>query len=173
MSNETPMLTGLFPDRDSAERGYASLADRGYSKDDVNVVMSEDTRKKHFTSAGTETELGTKAAEGAGVGGAIGGTVGAVVAAIAAIGTTLAIPGLGLVIAGPLAAAIAGAGAGAATGGLVGALVGWNMPEERVKRYDEGIRKGGILMGVRPRNDEDATHLEGAWKTNHAQDVYR
>ena len=173
MSNETPMLTGLFPDRDSAERGYTSLAERGYSKDDVNVVMSEDTRQKHFTSAGTETELGTKAAEAAGVGGAIGGTVGAVVAAIAAIGTTLAIPGLGLVIAGPLAAAIAGAGAGAATGGLVGALVGWNMPEERVKRYDEGIRKGGILMGVRPRNDEDAAHLEGAWKTNQAQDVYR
>ena len=42
-----------------------------------------------------------------------------------------------------------------------------------VKRYDEGIRKGGILMGVRPRNDEDASHLETAWKTNRAQDVYR
>lgn len=173
MSNETPMMTGLFPDRDSAERGYASLAERGYTKDDVNVVMSDDTRKQHFVAAGTETELGNKAAEGAGVGGAIGGTVGAVVAAIAAVGTTLALPGLGLVIAGPLAAAIAGAGAGAATGGLVGALVGWNIPEERVKRYDEGIRKGGILMGVRPRNDDDATHLEGAWKSLRAQDVHR
>ena len=30
------------------------------------------------------------------------------------------------------------------------------MPEERVKRYEDGIKKGGILMGVRPRNDEDA-----------------
>ena len=149
------------------------MADRGYSKDDINVVMSDDTKKHHFTAAGTETELGNKAAEGAGVGGAIGGTLGAIAAAIAAVGTTIALPGLGLVIAGPLAAAIAGAGAGAATGGVVGALVGWNMPEERVKRYDEGIRKGGILMGVRPRNDEDAAHLESAWKTNRAQDVYR
>ena len=135
--------------------------------------MSDDTKKHHFTAAGTETELGNKAAEGAGVGGAIGGTLGAIAAAIAAVGTTIALPGLGLVIAGPLAAAIAGAGAGAATGGVVGALVGWNMPEERVKRYDEGIRKGGILMGVRPRNDEDAAHLESAWKMNRAQDVYR
>jgi len=166
-------MTGLFPDRNSAELGYSSLSDRGYSKDDINVVMSEDTKKRHFAAAGTETELGSKAAEGAGVGGAIGGTLGAIAAAVAAVGTTVALPGLGLVIAGPLAAAIAGAGAGAATGGLVGALVGWNMPEERVKRYDEGIRKGGILMGVRPRNDEDAAHLENAWKTNRAQDVYR
>ena len=76
-------------------------------------------------------------------------------------------------IAGPLAAAIAGAGAGAATGGLVGALVGWNMPEDRVKRYEDGIKKGGILMGVRPRNDEDADYLHQNWTTNRAQDVYR
>ena len=166
-------MTGLFPDRDSAERGYNSLSDRGYSKDDIYVVMSDDTKKRHFMADGTETDLGNNAAEGAGVGGAIGGTLGAIAAAIAAVGTSIALPGLGLVIAGPLAAAIAGAGAGAVTGGVVGALIGWNMPEERVKRYDEGIRKGGILMGVRPRNDEDASHLETAWKTNRAPDVYR
>ena len=50
-------------------------------------------------------------------------------------------------IAGPLAAAAAGAGAGAATGGIVGALIGWSIPEERVNRYEEGLKKGGILMG--------------------------
>ena len=170
---DRPLMTGLFPDRDSAELGYSALSERGYSKDDVNVAMSEETRKKHFVAAGTETELGNKAAEGAGVGGAIGGTIGAIAAAVAAVGTSIAIPGLGIVIAGPLAAAIAGAGAGAATGGLVGALVGWNMPEERVKRYEDGIKKGGILVGVRPRNDEDAKYLHENWTTNRAQDVYR
>lgn len=173
MSNDKPLMTGLFPDRESAELGYNALSEKGYTKDDVNVVMSEDTKKRHFAPTGTETELGNKAAEGAGVGGAIGGTLGAIVAAVAAVGTTLVLPGLGLVIAGPLAAAIAGAGAGAATGGIVGALVGWNMPEERVKKYHEGIRRGGILMGVRPRSDEDAAHLENAWKNHRAQDIYR
>lgn len=173
MTDEKPLMTGLFPDRDSAEKGYQALSDRGYSKDDINVVMSDETKKRHFTSAGTETELGNKAAEGAGVGGAIGGTVGAIAAAVAAVGTSIAIPGLGLVLAGPIAAALAGAGAGAATGGIVGALVGWNMPEERVKEYDEGIRNGGILMGVRPRNDDDATRLSTEWKNYQAQDVYR
>jgi len=165
-------MTGLFPDRDSAEKGYQALSERGYSKDDINVVMSDETKKRHFTTAGTETELGNKAAEGAGVGGAIGGTVGAIAAAVAAVGTSIAIPGIGLVLAGPIAAALAGAGAGAATGGIVGALVGWNMPEERVKEYDEGIRNGGILMGVRPRSDDDAAHLSTEWKNSRAQDVY-
>jgi hypothetical protein len=173
MAADRPLMTGLFPDRDSAERGYSALTERGYSNDDVNLAMSDETRKKHFAAAGTETELGNKAAEGAGVGGAIGGTIGAIAAAVAAVGTSLVLPGLGLVVAGPLAAAIAGAGAGAATGGIVGALIGWSIPEERVKKYEEGIKNGGILMGVRPRSDADAEYLQQNWTTNRAQDVYR
>lgn len=169
------LVTGLFRDRDSAEAAYNAASARGYSRDDVNLVMSDETRTRHFGNdmAGTETELGNKAAEGAGIGGAIGGTLGAIAAAIAAVGTTLALPGIGLVVAGPLAAAIAGAGAGAASGGLIGALIGWNIPEERVKHYEQGIKEGGILMGMRTRNDEDATYLENEWKQNRGEHVYR
>jgi hypothetical protein len=167
------MVTGLFNDRESAERAYGSLTSRGYTQDDVNLMMSDETRNKHFAVDNRETELGSKALEGAGTGAAIGGTVGATLAAIAAIGTTLALPGLGLLIAGPLAAALAGAGAGGATGGLVGLLIGAGIPEERVKRYEEGIKKGGILMGVTPRNPEDADYFEQDWKANRGEDVYR
>ena len=175
MSNTGPLVTGLFPDRNSAEAAYTAAEARGYTANEMNLAMSDNTRKSHFsgTSAGKETELGNKAAEGAGIGGAIGGTIGAIAAAVAAVGTSIALPGLGLVIAGPIAAAIAGAGAGAASGGLIGALVGWNMPEERVKEYEKGMKKGGILMGVRTRDDADAEHLENAWKSNRGQHVYR
>ena len=76
-------------------------------------------------------------------------------------------------IAGPLAAAAAGAGAGAATGGLLGALIGWGIPEERVKRYESGLKEGGILMGVRPRTAEDAQHVEQAWRAHNGQQIYR
>ncbi len=169
------MVTGLFPDRASAEAAYQTAHARGYTRNDVDLVMSDDTRSTHFVhdGAGVETELGNKAAEGAGIGGAIGGTIGAIAAAVAAVGTTLALPGLGLVIAGPIAAAVAGAGAGAAGGGLIGALIGWNIPEERVKDYEEGVKQGGILMGVRARNPEDAAYFESQWKTNNGQHVYR
>lgn len=170
------LVTGLFRDRDSAEAAYNAASARGYSKDDLNLVMSDETRARHFANDAvgtTQTELGNKAAEGAGIGGAIGGTLGAIAAAVAAVGTTLALPGIGLVIAGPLAAAIAGAGAGAASGGLIGALIGWNIPEERVKHYETGIKEGGILMGMRTKNDEDASYLENEWKQNRGEHVYR
>jgi len=172
-SNHSRMVTGLFRDRESAERAYQAAAGRGYGSGDVNLVMSDETRNRHFSNTdGAQTELGNKAAEGAGVGGAIGGTVGAIAAAIAAVGTSVAIPGLGIVIAGPLAAALAGAGAGAATGGVLGALIGWGIPEERVKRYEAGIKEGGILMGVKTRSDEDAKTLGEDWKLHRGDEVY-
>jgi uncharacterized protein YjbJ (UPF0337 family) len=165
------MVSGLFRDRESAERAYGSLSERGYGKDDVNLIMSDDTRNKYF--ADDDSELGTKAWEGAGKGAAIGGGVGATLAAIAAIGTTLALPGLGLLIAGPIAAGLAGAGAGALTGGLIGALVGHGIPEEQAKHYEQGIREGGIVMGVQPRNEEDADYFEKNWRENRGESIYR
>jgi len=166
------MVTGLFRDRESAERAYGSLSERGYGKDDVNLMMSDDTRKKYF-SDDDDSEFGTKAWEGAGKGAAIGGGVGLTLAAIAAIGTTLALPGLGLLIAGPIAAGLAGGGAGALTGGLIGALVGHGIPEEHAKHYDQGLREGGIVMGVEPRNEEDADYLEKNWRENRGESIYR
>jgi uncharacterized protein YjbJ (UPF0337 family) len=168
------MVTGLFRDRDSAERAYGSLSTRGYDKDDVNLLMTDETRKTHFSSEDSaDTELGSKALEGAGAGAAIGGTTGAVLAAIAAIGTSVALPGLGLIVAGPLAAALAGAGAGGATGGLIGALIGSGIPEDRAKQYESGVKEGGIVMGVNARSDEDAEYFENEFRSHRGENVYR
>ena len=172
-SADPAIVTGLFKDRESAEKGYRSVADRGYDTSDINLAMGEDTRKRYFDSDDSATtELGNKAAEGAGIGGAIGGTIGAIAAALAAVGTSLVIPGLGIVIAGPAAAALAGAGAGAAAGGVIGALVGWGMPEERVKHYEAGIKSGGIVMAVKPRSDSDAKLIADDWRKHNAEHVY-
>lgn len=167
------MMTGMFRDRESAERAYHSLSSRGYTKDDVNLVMSDDTRKRHFGTQTADTDLGDKALEGAGAGSAIGGTLGAIVGAVAAIGTSVALPGLGLVVAGPLAAGLAGAGAGGITGGLLGALVGSGIPEDRAKEYENGVKEGGIVMGVTPRNEEDARYLENEWRNSRGESIYR
>lgn len=168
---ERGMLTGMFRDRESTENAYKTLHERGYTKDDINLIMSDETRKKHFSGDVKETELGSKAAEGAGTGSAIGGTVGAIVGVIAAIGTSVAIPGLGIVLAGPIAAGLAGAGAGGITGGVIGALVGSGIPEERAKIYETGINSGNIVMGVNPRNSEDAKYFEDNWRTNKGEEI--
>ena len=166
------MLTGLFTDRESTENAYRSLRDRGYTDDEINVLMSDATRDKYYKNSDIIPDDDTKALEGAGTGGAIGGALGAIIGGIAAIGTNVLLPGLGLVVWGPIAAALVGAGAGGATGGLIGALIGWGIPDERAKYYEEGIRKGGTVLGVNPRTDEDATYFGTEWRDKYRGDVY-
>ena len=63
------MVTGLFGDSESVERAYQSVAQRGYDKGDINVIMSDDTRKRYFSDdRQIDTELGSKAAEGGALG---------------------------------------------------------------------------------------------------------
>lgn len=149
------LVTGMFKSNTAAENAVQMLMKVGYHRNDISLLMSDETRSRHFG-----VEAGTKAAEGAGIGSAVGGAVGATIAAIAAIGTSLILPGLGLVIAGPIAAALAGAGAGGAAGGLVGALVGAGVPEYRAKMYESGLKAGGVLVGVHAKSSEDADKLE-------------
>jgi hypothetical protein len=149
------LVTGLFRSKVAAESAVDAIIKRGFTRDDISVLMSDATRTKEF---GLQTR--THAADGLGIGGAVGGAVGAVLAAIAAVGTTLFLPGINLVIAGPIAAALAGAGAGGATGGVIGALIGAGIPEYRAKVYDSELRGGGILIGVEARDDEEVKTLE-------------
>ena len=117
MENDKLIVTGLFTNREDAECAYGTLAKHGLNQDQIDVMMSNETRERYYSERADDTDLGSKALEGTGVGAAVGGTIGATIGAIAAIGTSVALPGLGLVIAGPLAAALVGAGAGGMTGG--------------------------------------------------------
>jgi hypothetical protein len=171
-ASKPKMVTAVFRDRTSAQAAFDWLRAKGYSADEVNVLMSDTTRAKYFPVA-KEGELGAKshAAEGMGIGGAVGTAVGASLAALAAIGTSIALPGLGLVVAGPIAAALAGAGAGAVTGGLLGGLIGLGLPEPNAKAYEEALREGGVVIGVVP-HDQETTEIRKYFENHHGESVY-
>ncbi len=173
METRSVYLTGSFRDLKDAERAYNKLRDRGYSDDEINIIMSEDSMKKYFKEdKNKETRFGNKAKEGAGTGATVGGVIGATAGIVAAIGTSVLIPGAGIVIAGPIAAGLAGAGAGGITGGIVGALVGAGIPKERATKYEQGIKEGEIVLAVDVRNEDDARFFEEEWQ-NYGHNIYR
>ncbi len=169
-----PIVTGSFRDSESADRAYRSLRDRGYTDDDIHVIMSDKTRERYYDRDVDEVEIeaGSKAMEGAGAGAATGGTIGGILGALAAVGTSVVVPGLGLAIAGPLAGALAGAGAGGAAGSVVGALIGAGIPEERAKAYESDLEEGGIVVGAHPRDDDDRDYLADEWDRYGARNIH-
>lgn len=161
------MTTELFDSKDSAEKAYDAAIAKGYKAQDINILMSDESKKKYYDSP-LVVEKGDKSMEGLGIGGATGGAVVGIFAAIAAIGTNIVLPGLGLVVAGPLAAGLAGAGAGSIAGGLIGALIGWGIPEDRARVYEKGIKSGGIVLGV---NEDPDRPLSNDWKNYKSTDL--
>lgn len=170
---ERKVLTGMFRDRESTENAYNSLNERGYSKDDIHLVMSEKTMKFDYeVDANKKNKISTKASARAGKGSAIGGAIGAIVGVIAAIGTSVLIPGFGVLVAGSLAVGLVGAGAGGITGGVIGVFVSLGIPEAKAKLYESGLKEGNVVISVMPRNDEDAKFLENNWRANRVEEIH-
>src|SRR3954465_8259468 len=69
------MLTVMFTDRESAEKAYEDLRARGYSENEINVIMSDKTRDKYFKNTNIPVGSDNKALEGTGTGSIIGGTL--------------------------------------------------------------------------------------------------
>jgi len=173
MATREKLVTSVFRDRVNSQNVYEWLRNRGYTPQEINVMMSESTRTAYLSADEKEGKLrsGSAAAEGVGVGGAIGTAIGATLGAILAIGTSLAIPGLGLIVAGPLAAALAGGGAGAVTGGIIGGLVGLGIPEPNARAYQEALREGGVVLGVVPHNPEEVNVIRQYFEDHGGENI--
>jgi hypothetical protein len=80
MATREKMVTAVFRDRVYSQNVYEWLRNRGYTAQEVNVMMSESTRSSYLAADEKEGKLrsGSAAAEGVGVGGAIGTAIGPV-----------------------------------------------------------------------------------------------
>ncbi len=129
-----------YADASAAIRGLEAA---GFDHDDISLVSR---------NSGTESRADnddSTTGSGAGTGATIGTLVGGGAGLLAGLGS-LAIPGLGPVVAaGWLIAALTGAGVGAAAGGLLGGLTSAGVEEADAHVYAEGVRRGGTLVTVR------------------------
>lgn len=142
------LVAGLFQNSKKAGDAIGELKAKGFT-DDISVIS------KDVNNPGTSAhQVKQDIADGAGAGAVAGGTLG-VIGGFLAGATSLAIPGIGPLLAiGPLAAALGGGAIGAATGGIVGALVDAGIPDERAKMYEDKIRAGEVLVTVTVPEDK-------------------
>lgn len=171
-TSNTRTVAAVFRDWNDATRAVGKLQDVGFDDDQIGIARldTESGNLRQESVSGEKKDDGEKVAGGIAAGAAVGGVAG-LLAALA----SLAIPGVGPIVAGGMLAttfgtaagtAIAGAGVGAgigaAAGGLIGALTSLGLSEDEARWYESGMRSGGTLVTVRAgaRADEAIRMLQ-------------
>ncbi len=169
------VVTGVFKSRDNAEKAVNQLRSLGIPDQRLGIIApgsaSADTIEKGVPVTDTE-DPGMGRAMGAAVGGAMGAAGGATLGLAVA---TLAVPGIGPVIAlGMVGAALlgmVGAAAGSAVGDTVEEELGEGIPHEDVYLYEDALRHGNSVVIAYADDGEQEDRAKEVLNNSGAEDI--
>ncbi|HEY2893977.1 MAG TPA: hypothetical protein VGJ16_07185 [Pirellulales bacterium] len=150
---ELPFRVGVFDTVSEADRAVDDLLAAGFTVDQITVVCSEESIKRHFARfehqdpAGTETPAAAIA----------GGVCGAALGGLAAVAGAFTLGGAALLAAGGLAL-----WTGGVVGGLVGAMMTRGVEKELANFYDQSVTQGKILVAAEAEGPADQMKLARA-----------
>ena len=158
-------VSGVLSSEHKIEELLEALNNGGVNRDQIDIIMSDKTRDQ-YTSLSKEN----KAPEGASLGGVSGGILGGIIGGLTMAGSLL-IPGVNLLVSGPIIGALAGTAAGAAAGGFVGALVGLGIPEFEAKAYQKELEAEGNVLVVAHVVSENVPEVQKCFKQYGAKET--
>lgn len=169
------VVTGVFKSRDDAEKAVSQLRSLGIPDQRIGILSpgsaSSETVERGVPVTDTE-DPGMGRAMGAAVGGAMGAAGGATLGLAVA---TLAVPGIGPVIAfGMVGAAllgVVGAAAGSAVGDTVEEELGEGIPHEDVYLYEDALRHGNSIVVAYTDEGEQEDRAEEVLNAAGAEDI--
>lgn len=136
-------MSGAFYTEQSANGAIDGLIALGYPSDEIDVIMSDETRSRYTPRTAPGQAQGANAPHDEPGGEVLGATVGALVGGVA--GAAL----------GPVAALVSGGG-GALVGGFLGRIMGEGMPEPQAQRIRQEVAAGAIVVGIEAHEDDVA-----------------
>jgi hypothetical protein len=169
------VVAGVFKSRHNAEKAVTQLRSLGIPEAKIGVLTPGSASEQRLEAGVPVTdteEPGMGKAMGAAVGGAMGAAGGATLGLAVA---TLAVPGIGPVIAfGMLGAAIlgvVGAAAGSAVGDTVEEELGEGMPHEDLYIYEDALRHGKTVLIAYVDDDDQADRASDVLESLGAEDI--
>ena len=168
------VVTGVFRSQDDAEKAVSQLRNLGIEEKRIGIVRpgSAPGRLEAGVPVTDTEDPGMGRAMGAAVGGAMGAAGGATAGLAVA---SLAIPGIGPLIAFGMVGAgllgIVGAAAGSAVGDQVEEELGEGISHEDVYLYEDALRHGHSVVLAYVEEGDQADRAEEALNTAGAEDL--
>jgi hypothetical protein len=158
-------VVALYDHFENAKSAVAEMIGAGAARDTIALLANTSTgdhpalslnpafaREEFDTDSSAQSGIVTGAEVGVGLGGLMGFLIGI---------SSVAIPGIGfLIAAGTWATVAAGAAAGGAVGAIVGALTDHGVSDKDAHLYAEGLKRGGTLITAVVPEDHVAAMTE-------------
>jgi hypothetical protein len=167
-------LVGIFYSHTDAEAAVQELVAEGFSQDQFVLMTPERESPALTPDSGKPEPLGACGASAGQVGGAITGFASGILGGAI---VSLALPGVGPVIA--IGALALGGSFGAVAGGIVGNFVqetyAPTLPPDDLFIYEDALRQGARLLIIQPSNDQraQAAHeILNAHKATSSEDAW-
>lgn len=147
-----PILTAIFFNSTQTEQACVALFEKGYKCRDINLIITAETWKKYFQVAESATEIhkmsrGKTTAEK---------PKSAVVKGLRdVIKLARIMPGLDVLVAGPIGRYMDTEGPEGICTGILGAFKRCGMPKSLSSHYEQEVMGGGIMLGVQPQFSTD------------------
>lgn len=158
-------ISGLFKSYSDFHELAEALQTRGYGRNDLSVLMSNNTHDLYFAA-----KENNKAPEGVTLGGITGGLLGALIGGFTLIGNIIS-PGIGLVAAGPIVGILTGGAVGAGAGGVIGALIGAGIPEHEARFFEDALKEEGKILLVAHVPQNEAKEIKAVFERYNAEQV--
>jgi len=170
---QTQLVTGVFRNWQDAEQALEYLHGRGHTRETIRMTTTDQGPVLRALGSSGRPSRGNRALEGMAIGGLIAMLIGAFVCAWMAIGTSISLPGLGLIVAGPIMAGLVGAGLGAIVGQFFGLIVGLMVPARTVDEAagQQPLAVSGTVLGVRSDNPEEAAQISDRFRHLNGESV--
>lgn len=156
MANDPNRITKRSPDLTTRVPIFAAYRDLETAAEVVEKLAGAGVPQSHISILVPEnTNLIPKVRAAVPEGAVVGTVAGALLAGLG-VAATLALPGVGVLAAGPILALVEGSALGAIGGGFIGSLAGIGVPENQAKQYAEALLEDGVVLCVNHDDDEMA-----------------
>jgi hypothetical protein len=153
--NNRALEAGVFNTVDAARRAVRGLLEAGFSKEQITVVCSDETKERYFSEFEHQQPAGTFTPAAA----ITGGTIGALLGGLTVVASAVATGGLALWAAGPITVWFGGV-----AGGLVGAMMTRGVEKELANFYQQAVVSGQILVAAEDHSANRSQMLAKAEK---------
>lgn len=153
LKNKYVELTGLFNNTKDAREVYLNLRNNGYNDEEIKLLVLEGDLFKNSEKQVIVNKEGNSQK--------LSKMIGTITGIIVGVGLAA-----GLVFAGFDYAGLIGAGAAGIIGFIIGILMIPSASKEKLKLAEPKMADDGIIIGVNPKNKEDAMYVEDNWKTH-------